>query len=141
MVEFNPDGSIKLPAKFLAMKEQNLDKMKNQRCLKITKEILSSRSPKKCLLRITLSDPIQDNRFIATIHDYFSQNSSVPSRLKKLDEKTFEIEIGTDFRRCTDCTTLIGRYREFLDGNVLEEKKGCTFSTINPSFCDEDYFE
>ncbi len=140
MIEFNEDGSLKLPEAYKKNKLDKENRMKNARCIKVKKEILSFDSPKKCLLRITLSEKMTDNRFINTIFNYFNQQSEVPAKISKINEKEFEVEIGTCFRRCTDCTSLIRRLREFLDGNLIEEKGECTFST-GRNFCYEDYFD
>ncbi|MDO8741045.1 MAG: hypothetical protein Q7J54_05740 [Candidatus Woesearchaeota archaeon] len=140
MVEFNPDGSIKLPEQLARKNEENKEKLRSQRCIKIKREIVSFTAPKKCVLHITLSEAFADNRFIDTIYNYFKERSAVPHKMKKLNEKQFEIEIGTDFKRCSDCNSLINEYREFLDGNIIDEKGSCTFEGKNKSFCYEDYF-
>ena len=141
MIEFNPDGSIKLPERVAKKKQEDSVKLTSQRCIKVKKEMVSFTAPKKCILYITLSEFIKDNRFIENIYGFFKQNASVPAKITKKDEKNFEIELGTDFRRCTDCNSLIGCYREFLDGNLIEEKGSCTFEGRKQNFCYEDYFE
>ena len=141
MIEFNEDGSIKLPGAMARKDAENESKLKTQKCIRIEREIVSFTAPKKCCLRITLSEAIKDHRFIATIYNYFREKASVPNTLKKIDDKHFEVEIGTDFRRCTDCQSLINRYREHLYGNIIEKKGSCTFEGFKKSFCYEDYFE
>lgn len=141
MFEFNPDGSLKLPEEWARRKEENKDKLKRQRCILVKREIINFTAPKKCILQITLSDAFPDNRFIETTYNYFREKASVPNKLVKINEKQFEVEIGTDFRRCTDCTSLINSYREFLDGNIIEQKGSCTFEGIKKNFCYEDYFD
>lgn len=136
MVEFNPDGSIKLPEQFA----RNNEKLKSQRCIKIKREIVNFSAPKRCILHITLSDVITDDRFIETIYNEFKQRASVPSSLKKINEKQFDVIIETDFRRCSDCNSLINEYREFL-GMIIDEKGSCTFEGRMKNFCYEDYFE
>lgn len=84
-MEFNPDGSIKLPATLAKKNEDDKQRM--------------------------------------------------------IDTKNFEVEIGTDFRRCTDCTSLLNKYREFLDQNLIEKKGNCTFEGRRSTFCEEDCFE
>ncbi len=140
-MEFNPDGSIKLPEKFAKIKEENKLKLKQQRCIQVKRSIASFTAPKKCVLKITLSDVISDNRFVETIYNYFKEKASVPSKLIKINERQFEVEIGTDFRRCSDCNSLINEYREFLNSNIIEEKGSCTFEGRKQSFCYEDYFD
>ena len=141
MYEFNSDGSIKLPDKFVQKKKDDEQKLINQRCIKIRKEVVSFVAPKKCVLKITLSDKFDDNRFIDTIYGYFRNRASVPSSLRKIDDKNFEVEIGTDFKRCTDCCSLIKEFREFLYGNIIEEKGSCTFEGFKRNFSYEDYFD
>ena len=141
MVEFNPDGSIKLPAQFVKNREENKEKLKHQRCIKIKRNIVNFSAPKKCSLIITLSECLNDNRFIENIYNYFKEKASVPNKIKKVNEKHFEVEIGTDFRRCTDCNSLINQYREFLDGNVIEDKGSCQFEGMIKNFSYEDYFD
>ncbi|MBW2974199.1 hypothetical protein KY366_00645 [Candidatus Woesearchaeota archaeon] len=140
MYEFNPDGSIRLPERLEKNIEENREKLKRQRCIRIKRNVVSFTSPKKCILRITLSEALPDSRFIETIYRYFSEKSSVPTKISRTNEKEFEIEIGTDFRRCTDCISLIGRYHEFLEGNIIDEKGSCTFDSMKKDFCYEDYF-
>jgi len=141
MIEFNPDGSLKLPGHVQQAMSQNEQKMKSQRCIKIAKKIVSFDSPKKCVLKITLSNAMNDNRFIHTIYDYFRQEAAVPTKINKINDREFEVEVGTDFRRCTDCCSLVGRYKEFLDGNLIEEKGSCTFEGFKKNFEFEDYFD
>jgi len=141
MVEFNPDGSIKLPEQYARNKEENKEKLRSRRCIKVTREVRSFTAPKSCILRITLSEAISDSRFIETIYGYFKEKASVPNKLKKINEKEFDVEIGTDFRRCSDCNSLINSYREFLEGSIIEEKGSCTFEGRKKNFCYEDYFD
>lgn len=144
MVEFNEDGSLKLPASMEKKKQENEHRMKIGRCILIRKEMVSFAAPKRCLLHLRLSDAIVDNRFVETIHRHFNENSAVPSRLIKMDEKEFNIEIGTDFRRCSDCAKLIRQFRDFLGDNVIEEAGNCSYENPfrgqNQNFCYEDHF-
>ena len=137
MVEFNPDGSIKLPEQFA----RNNEKLKSNRCIRIKREIVNFSAPKKCILHITLSEVITDNRFVENMFNEFKSRASVPCSFKKINEKQFDIQIETDFRRCTDCNSLINEYREFLGGGVIDEKGGCTFEGMKKNFSYEDYFE
>jgi len=141
MAEFNQDGSLKLPGSVLKQKEDNMQKMRTQRCMRIRKEIVNHNSPKKCLLRLTLSEALNDERFIDTIYSYFKSEAKTPIKLIKTGRNEFEIEIGTDFKRCTECASLIGRYREFLNGNIIEEKGNCTFAGRMGNWSEEDYFD
>lgn len=141
MVQFNPDGSIKLPEQFARNKQDNIEKLKSRRCIKITRQVVSFTAPKKCILHITLSEAIKDNRFIETIYTYFREKATVPNKIEKLNDKEFKVEVGTDFRRCSDCNSLINQYREFLDGNIIEDKGSCQYEGRLRNFSYEDYFD
>jgi hypothetical protein len=138
MMEFNPDGSLKLPGSLARITEEHKQKMRCQQCIKVKKELVSFTSPKKCVLHITLSDAIRDVRFIDTIYNYFRESTQTPTKVIKINDKEIDIEVGTHFRRCTECNNLIGRYREFLNGNLIEDKGSCTYEPRNLAY--EDYF-
>ena len=142
MVEFNSDGSIKLPTKLAKKQADDNNRMSNSRCMHIRKEIVSSKSPKSCALHLTLSNKIIDNRFIETIYSEFRRDCEVPSKLIKLNEKEFKIEIGTCFQRCSNCTSLIQKYNSFLNSNIIEKQSSCTFKqNMQSRFSYEDYFD
>ncbi|MBN2457907.1 hypothetical protein JXB31_02125 [Candidatus Woesearchaeota archaeon] len=138
--EFNSDGSLRLPEWVAKKNSEDENRLKNHRCIKISREVVSFSAPKRCRLHITLSDAMKDNRFVDTIYNEFKAGASVPSKLTMVSEKEFEIEIGTDFKRCTDCSSLINMYREFMDGCIIEHKGSCTFEGQKKNFCYEDYF-
>ncbi|MGV8171788.1 MAG: hypothetical protein ACP5OA_03800 [Candidatus Woesearchaeota archaeon] len=142
MFQFNPDGSLKISNGAIQKKQENVERMKRGKCITVHKEMVNFTAPKKCVLRIRLSDNVTDSSFMERIHNYFKSQADTPTKIIKLNDKEFEIEVGTDFKRCSDCTNLISRYREFLDDNLIEEKGNCTY--IGPraqSFTYEDYFE
>ncbi len=141
MYEFNPDGSIKLPDHVVKKKEKEGHRLQNQMCILIKREVVNDKSPKKCMLHIKLSERFTDNRFIDTVFKYFNDSSEVPSKLMKLNDKEFDVEIGTCFSRCRDCNSLVSRYRDHLDGDVIDNKGSCTFKGFDREFCYEDYFD
>ncbi|MBU0615661.1 MAG: hypothetical protein KJ601_06215 [Nanoarchaeota archaeon] len=140
MTEFNEDGSIKLPYEIAQKKKQDTDKLRNQRCIAVKREVVSEKSPKKCVLHVRLSG-LLDEAFLVRLYSYFKENAEVPTKLVKVNDKEFDVEIGTCFRRCSDCNSLVGRFRESLDGNVIEDKGSCTFQGRSLEFCYEDYFD
>ena len=60
MVEFNPDGSLKLPGHMQENIHRKENKLKKERCIKISKEIVPSFSSKSCKLIINVSEAIND---------------------------------------------------------------------------------
>lgn len=140
MVEWNDDGSIKLPAFMVRKKKEKEVRLKKGRCVLVKKELTSTK-PKKCTLHLTLSEAILDNSFLHKVYSVFNENSEVPSKIIKLNEKEFDIEIGTHFRRCSDCCKMINRLRDALYDNVIEEDGSCTYEKRTQNFCYEDYFD
>ena len=142
MTGFNPDGSIRMPAKLARKKADEDNRMRSGRCMKIRKDLISTISPKSCALHITLSDRISDTRFIHTIFQEFNNQCKVPAGLIQLSDKEFRINIGTCFSRCSDCTSLIQRYRSFMGANVIEDSGSCEYnSNRQASFAYEDHFD
>ena len=140
MVEFNADGSLKLPRQFQEKKDDEENKMKFQNFIKIKKDVTSFKSPKECMLRLTLSNKITDKRFIEYIYNEWNQRAETPSKITKAEDE-YNIKIGTSFRRCSECTSLINRYREHLNGNLILEQGNCPFEGRKKDFCYEDYFD
>jgi hypothetical protein len=140
-MEFNPDGSIKLPTKLQQQNDKNVNKLLNQKCIEVRREIVSDYAPKKCNLNITLSKAIHDTRFITNIYEEWKKGSQTPSDLIKHNDKEFTVIINTNFKRCTDCNKLINTYREFLYSNLIDKKGTCTFEGFKKNFHYEDYFD
>ena len=138
MIEFNSDGSIKLPAKAQEQENKNQWKMKNSICIQIKKDIVSHTAPKKCMLHFSFSDKITNAKFVSVILDQFKEDAKTPMSLNI--SESVAIEIGTNFKRCTECNDLIGRFRQHVYGNLILKKGNCTFEPRN-NFDFEDYFE
>lgn len=141
MYEFNSNGSIKPLKAEQNKKAERENKLQNQKCLMIKKDIVSSYSPKKCVLRLKISDAVMSNDFVDRIYKFFREKSETKTNLSKINEKEFEIEIGTSFRRCSECNNLIGKYREQMCGNIIEDQGTCTTERKTKEFSYEDYFD
>ncbi len=116
--------------------------MKNTVCMKIRKEVISVRPPKSCTLHLTVSDKVSDVRFISTIYEAFARRCEAPTKLNRLSDKEFSVDIGSSFRRCSDCTYLINRFRGFMNANVIEEDGNCDYRRRrSANFQFEDYFD
>ena len=127
MIEFNSDGSIKLPSKILKNKAENEQKMKNTRCIKIEKEVLSDKSPKSCVLHITLSEAFPNGDLVERIYSYFQKDAETPSKLVRINDHEWDIELGTSFRRCSECHELIYRFKSHLEDSTIIDKGNCGF--------------
>ncbi len=133
MIEFNPDGSLKLPAGIAKAKAEEASKFNNTCAIRITKEVVSTYAPKKCVLHLELSPKHQRNDFVKNLLTYL--NAETPIKLIEKSPREFAIEVGTNFRRCTDCTRLVGNFREHVDGNLQLKKGNCTFE---PRYFDDE---
>lgn len=140
MFKFNPDGSIQLPSQMQKKKDNEARRLNDRFCVKIRKDVVSTFSPKSCKLEIKLSNKFVKNDFVNQIYNYFKMNSSTPIKLNQITDKEFIFEIGTDFRRCSDCKSIINRFRDHLDGNVIEDHGTCT-AKKRENFSYDDYFE
>lgn len=138
MFQFNPDGSIKLPEKFAKQKQELQDRMNNTRCITVNREIISTWSPKKCKLNIKLSGFVNPD-MIDNAYRFFREQSQTPMKLNKLNSLEYNLEIGTDFKRCSDCNAFISRLRNTLNGHVIDNLGTCTFKRKEFSY--EDHFE
>ena len=141
MVEFNEDGSLKLPGYIQKQNNENQNKMQKQHCIKIKKNITSFTAPKECLLNIEISEALTDIRFLINIFNEVDKKAETPLKFEQTDIKEFQIKVGTSFRRCSECTSIINRYREHLSGNVILDKGSCTYEDRRQNFSYEDYFE
>ena len=140
-MEFNPDGSIKLPEYAVKRIQNEKFRLKSAHCIQIKKEVVDFHAPKKCTLHLKLSDKIQNSDFIRNIHKRFDAYAEVPTKLRKIEEKEFQVDIGTCFRRCSDCTKLVNMLKDHMVGNVIENKGNCTFEKPQRNFEFEDYFD
>jgi hypothetical protein len=139
MIEFNPDGSIKLPNNILTEKNNKMHRMTSSRCASIKKQVVNAYPPKKCLLEIEFSKLINNiEPFYNTINQ-LKYNLETPIKILTTQDNELKIEISTNFRRCSDCSSIIERLRDMLDGNVILDKGNCTLK--EREFCYEDYFE
>jgi len=138
MVEFNPDGSLKVP-QWMAQAKKDEDKiLASPFGMRVVKEVIRYESPKLCNVHLTLSPHVSSAAFVQTITSDFKQHAQTPIKLVQKADKEFTVEVGTSFRRCSECTSLIGRFRENANGNLLLKKGNCPYE--QRSFSDEDYF-
>jgi len=136
MIGFNSDGSVIIPGAIAESKQKREIRLSKERCILVRKELVDFK-PKKCVLHIRVSDAFSDSAFVSSVFN--SVNLTVSAKLVKINEKEFTIEIGTDFKRCSDCTMLLNRFREYLDGSLIEDRGSCSMK--ERAFGYDDYFE
>ena len=126
-MQFNPDGSLRLPGSAQARQDNEMNKMKTGKSVLVTRTVLSYDAPKKCLIELKLSDAITETKFVEMFYEIYKQEISTPTKLRRLSDKEFELEVGTDFKRCQDCNKFIGHFRETFPGNLIDKKGNCTY--------------
>jgi len=139
MVEFNSDGSIKIAENIQESSAKKKARVDSKKCLMITKQVVSDKAPKSCIINLKLSDKMDNIHFVSSLFYQFCGKAEVPARLHKISEKEYNVEIGSHFKRCSDCTALINRFKEYLDGNVIVDKGNCPLE--DKDFAYEDHFE
>jgi len=117
MIEFNPDGSIKLPDSMVSAKAKSEERMKTDKIVKISKEVLSFDAPKKCQLLIEISEAFPSTSFMDITYKQWSGYCRTPSSISKENERKFVVTIGTSFKRCSDCSSLIHRFDNHIVRN------------------------
>lgn len=132
-MEFNADGSLKLGGAVAKRIEEDAYKMKNTRCVTITKDMTKSTAPKFCTISITASPQLEPN-FIERTFAFFSKRVDSNVKLERFSDRECQVIIGNQFSRCRDCQELISSFRIYLDGNVIEKKGNCTFKSNWRSF-------
>ena len=129
-MEFNPDGSLKLSGSSSRRLDDDNHKMDNTRCVKVTREVLRSSSPKQCVVTLEASRVIEPD-FISRTFDFFSKRADSTVKLTKLSSSEFQMSVGGEFSRCRDCQHFISLFREHLEGGVVERRGSCTFKGIS----------
>jgi hypothetical protein len=122
-MEFNPDGSLKIPKLY----------EKKARRMNIRKDILSEYPPKSCILSVK-----GDCSSVRRIFD--SLERETPMKLSEAD-KGFEIVVGSDFKRCSDCRNLVYKLSAAVQGDCNIDNGTCSAKGSQQVFCYEDYFE
>lgn len=141
MVGFNPDGSIILPAGMAREKDDQEGRMRHGRCVRVRKEVVNDRPPKKCVLHVKVSEKVPMVDVMMVPYKGFVSATITPTRFNKINDKEAQVEIGSEFRRCSDCEALIKRFGEQLEGNIIVEDGNCASRKREQEFCDEDYFD
>ncbi len=118
-VEFNPDGSIKLPEGVGKKKEDDDKTFENEKCIKIVRDQISSVTPLKCELRILASEKVENPEKIESIfkHATGKFRHLADLSIKKINNREYVVTIISGQFRCTWCE----QFREFI-GTEMDAK-------------------
>lgn len=130
-MEFNPDGSLKLTGSAQAKRKKEEEKMKNEKAVLVKRCVINHTAPKKCSIQIILSDAITDSSFVEKYYLRYKKETNTPTSLRVTSKNEFELEVGSNFKRCQDCNKFIGHFKETFEGNVIDKKGNCTFKGHN----------
>ena len=127
-VEFNPDGSIKLPDRLVKKKIDDEKLFQEQPCIKIIKNQISSSTPLHCELKIQASKKLEDHKDIEKIFrratGKFRHNAQLS--IKKINNREYTVSIISGMYRCDWCNN----FKEFI-------KKELNVEVINLGSCFE----
>ncbi|MBW3003106.1 hypothetical protein KY337_00960, partial [Candidatus Woesearchaeota archaeon] len=101
------------------------------------REVVSTFAPKKC--RLTIKGV--DEHALENVFFHANRASQTPMKFIKIDRNEFHIEIGSDFKRCSDCNSFVSRLRTALNTSILDKRTTCTMKEREREFCYEDYFD
>lgn len=122
-MEFNADGSIKLPESLQTKKDAD-NRVLEGRSLSITKQVVKTTAPKSCTLTIVPSKNLEEG-FVEKTYGFFVKRSNTPTKLTRGNGE-YVITIGSAFSRCKDCTMFVSSCRDYL-GRIIEKKGNCTY--------------
>ena len=125
-MQFNPDGSLKIGGSAGRKQEEETRKMRDTRCVRITRDATKTDSPKQCTLHLEAS-PHLEAGYIERAFGLFSKRIESTMLIRHVSDKEFQIVVGGEFSRCRDCNYFVSAMREGLFGNVIEKKGTCTF--------------
>jgi len=139
--QFNPDGSIKLPGWMQQARADDANRMKVGRCLRVLKEVVRTNAPKECVMHLTLSEKMANDQLIESVYKRATSRMETPMKFER-NGNDIKITVGTAFKRCQECTQLIGALKDYVAGNLILEKGNCTYDQHKGrNFSFEDHFE
>ncbi len=116
MVEFNPDGSIKLPEHLIKNQENYDEDFRSKPCVRVVREQISERTPLKCELRIQASPLLRFPQRITSIFDTASQKFKHGAQLsiRREGEREYVVRIISGRYRCSWCEN----FRKYLKNEL-----------------------
>ena len=116
-IEFNADGSIKLPGKLQEKKEQQDSNFQDRAVIRITKCKVSASTPLKCELTITASDKVTNPKIISYLFQECSRNftGGADLSIRQTNDREYVISIISGYKRCTWCNQFMDYIRDETD--------------------------
>jgi hypothetical protein len=104
-MEFNPDGSIKLPEGMAKKKEDDEKIFQNEPCVRVIIDEISTVTPLTCELTIQASDKVNNFDKIEYIFETSKERSMNESGLsiKKITNREYVVKIVSGKDRCSWC--------------------------------------
>ena len=120
-MEFNPDGSLKLPDCILKKKEGDDEIFSNEPSIRITRHQISPETPLKCELIIEASDKLDNPE---KIKDFYNTAISkfkhmADLSIKKINERKYSVIIISGQFRCSWCESF-RRYLKGMNVKIIE---------------------
>ncbi|MFH1439956.1 MAG: hypothetical protein ABIG89_05285 [Candidatus Woesearchaeota archaeon] len=123
-IEFNSDGSIKLPGQMQEKKDKDNSDFNNRSAIRITKSKVSASTPLRCELTITASDKVTNPKIISFLFNECSKNFTGGAELsiRQINEREYVVSIVSGYKRCTWCNLFLDYIRD--ETNFAFQVKG-----------------
>jgi len=125
-IDFNPDGSIKLPKRIIKEREDDDKIFRDEPSIRVTRNQISSITPLKCELTIEASNKLINPKRIKLIYNSASGKFKHMSQLsiQKIHNRKYVVRIISGRFRCSWCNN----FRRYL-------KKEMNVKIINYGSC------
>ena len=122
-IEFNPDGSIKLPDRMINKRKQEDEVFESRPAIRITRDQVSYVTPLKCELSIEASPLLGNPQRIKALFEYAEERFRHEANLSitKEHEKKYVITIISGKFRCTWCQTFRNYLQNSLDCRMIQK--------------------
>ncbi|MFH1064704.1 MAG: hypothetical protein V1729_06480 [Candidatus Woesearchaeota archaeon] len=115
-IEFNPDGSIKLPTKMASRRIAQDNTFDNYPCVRVTRDQISHSTPLKCDLIVDVSPKFMYPNRIETMYEFARDRFPHEANMKMVKEgnRRYVISIISGRLRCSWCQA----FRNHLQNNL-----------------------
>lgn len=123
MISFNPDGSIKLPARMLKQDQENNAIFASKPSFRIIRHQISTITPLTCELSIEASSHLNPNIIEQSFNEAKGnfKNDSTLTLSKSFDAHVVRIVSG--FNRCTWCNNFITHLSDRANARIIRTDK------------------
>lgn len=122
-IEFNPDGSMKLPENIVKKREDDEKIFREEPSIRITRDQISQITPLKCELTIGASDKLKNPERIESFYNYAKSAFEHMAQLsiQKLSDKEYVVTIVSGQFRCSWCENFRKHLGKELNAKIINQ--------------------